>query len=108
MKTMNAGHGLNVQQSLAKKLGLVVLVTAAVLLVPFVAMQFNSGVNWDTFDFVVAGVLMAGIGLAYVLSTMKVRNPRTRLIACALFAAVLLLIWVELGVGLIGTPFAGS
>ena len=108
MKTMNAGHGLNVQQSLAKKLGLVVLATAAILLAPYIAMQFDSGVNWDMFDFVIAGVLMAGIGLAYVLSTMQVRNPRTRLIALAVFAAVLLLIWVELAVGLVGTPFAGS
>lgn len=108
MKTMNAGHGLNVQQSLAKKLGLVVLVTAGVLLVPFIAMQFDSGVQWDAFDFVVAGMLMAGLGLAYVLSTMKVSNPRSRLIAFAVFAAVLLLVWVELAVGLVGTPFAGS
>ena len=108
MKTMNAGHGLNVQQSLAKKLGLVVLATAAILLAPYIAMQFDSGVNWDMFDFVIAGVLMAGIGLAYVLSTMQVRNPRTRLIALAVFAAVLLLNWVELAVGLVGTPFAGS
>ncbi|MBZ2207872.1 hypothetical protein [Massilia soli] len=108
MTTINTGDGLNMPQTLAKKLGLVALTTAAILLVPFIAMQFDSGVNWDLFDFVIAGMLMAGIGLAYVLSTMKLRNTRTRLIAFAVCAAVLLLVWVELAVGLIGTPFAGS
>ena len=108
MKTMNAGHEFNAQQSVAKKLGLLVLGTAGILLIPLIAMQFTSEMNWDAFDFAIAGVLLFGIGLAYVLSTMKVRNPRTRLVAFAVFAAVLLLVWVELGVGLIGTPFAGS
>lgn len=108
MKTMNAGQGFNVQPSVAKKLGLVILGTAAILLVPFIAMQFSSGVNWSVFDFVLAGVLMAGTGLAYVLATMKVRSQRARLIAFAGFVALLMLIWVELAVGLIGTPFAGS
>lgn len=108
MKTMNGGHGLHVQQSLGKKLGLVVLGTAAILLMPFIAMQFTGEVNWTASDFVMAGVLLAGIGVAYVLATVKMRNPRTRLIAGALFAAALLFIWVELAVGLVGTPFAGS
>lgn len=108
MKTMNGGHGLNVQQSLGKKLGLVVLGTAAILLMPFIAMQFTGEVNWTASDFVMAGVLLAGIGMAYVLATVKMRNPRTRLIAGALFAAALLFIWAELAVGLVGTPFAGS
>ncbi len=108
MNTMNAGQGMNVQQSVPKKLGLVVLGTAAILLVPFIAMQFDSGINWGLADFVIAGMLLAGVGVAYVLATLKVRNPRTRLIAGAAFALALLLVWVELAVGLVGTPFAGS
>ena len=108
MNTMNAGHDLNVQQSVGKKLGLVVLGTAAILLLPFIAMQFSSEMNWTLSDFVIAGVLLAAMGLAYVLTTIKMRDPRTRLIAGAVFAVALLLIWAELAVGLVGTPFAGS
>lgn len=108
MKTLNAGHDFNVQQSVGKKLGLVMLGTAAILLVPFIAMQFTSEVNWTMSDFVIAGVLLAAMGLAYVLTTIKMRNPRTRLIAGAVFAVALLLVWAELAVGLVGTPFAGS
>jgi vacuolar-type H+-ATPase subunit I/STV1 len=108
MKTMNAGHGMNLQQSVGKKLGLVALATAAILLVPFIAMQFTSEVNWTMSDFAIAGMLLAGMGLAYVLTTMTMRNPRTRLVTGAAFAVALLLIWAELAVGLAGTPFAGS
>lgn len=108
MKTMSGDHGFNVQQSVAKKLGLVALVTAAILLVPFVAMQFTGEVNWTLSDFVIAGVLLAGTGLAYVLSTTKMSNPRSRLVIGAVLAVALLLVWAELAVGLIGTPFAGS
>ncbi|MCC6073207.1 hypothetical protein ACFSQU_05680 [Massilia sp. GCM10020059] len=108
MKTMSGGHGFNVQQSVTKKIGIVVLVTAAILLVPLIAMQFTGEVNWSAFDFVVAGVLLAGTGLAYILSTMKMSSPRSRLAIGAMLAVALVLVWAELAVGLFGTPFAGS
>lgn len=109
MKTMGGGHGFNVQQSVTKKIGIVAFVTAAILLVPFIAMQFTGEVNWSAFDFVVAGVLLGGsTGLAYVLSTMKMSSPRSRLAIGAVLAVALVLVWAELAVGLFGTPFAGS
>ena len=108
MKTMSGGHGFAVQQSVTKKITTVLLATAAILLVPFVSMQFTGEVNWTLSDFVIAGVLLAGTGLAYVLFTMKMSNPRSRLVIGAVLAVALLLVWAELAVGLIGTPFAGS
>lgn len=108
MKTISGEHGINVQQSVPKRIAIVLLVTAAILLLPFLAMQFGTEVSWSTFDFVVAGVLLAGTGLAYVLSTMKMRSSRSRLAIGAVLAVALLLVWAELAVGIIGTPFAGS
>lgn len=105
---MHSHHGFNAQQSVTKKIGIVALVTTAILLVPFIAMQFAGGVNWNTFDFVAAGVLVAGTGLAWVLSTLKARSMRTRLAIGAALALAVLLVWAELAVGVIGTPFAGS
>ena len=108
MKTMSGDHGFNVQQSVTKKITLVLLVTAAILLVPFVAMQFTGEVNWTLSDFVVAGVLLAGTGLAYVLTTMKMSNPRSRTVIGIVLALALAVVWAELAVGIFGTPFAGS
>ena len=50
----------------------VALVTTAVLLVPFVAMQFTAEVNWSLFDFAFAGALLVGTGFLFELA---VRNP---------------------------------
>jgi hypothetical protein len=74
------------------------LVTAAILAIPLVAMQFSREVKWSAGDFIVAGALI--FGTAYVFQVAMTRVPRYRL---AVGAAILLLfawVWVELAVGL--------
>ncbi len=91
-----------------KRLIGIVLAVALLLLVPLLAMQFTDEVQWSTFDFVVAGVLLLGTGLLCELVLRKVKTTRYRIAICAGLLATLLLVWVELAVGLFGTPFAGS
>lgn len=91
-----------------KRLIGIVLAVALLLLVPLLAMQFTDEVQWSTFDFVVAGVLLLGTGLLCELVLRKVKTTRYRIAICAGLLAALLLVWVELAVGLFGTPFAGS
>jgi uncharacterized membrane protein YgdD (TMEM256/DUF423 family) len=82
--------------------------TAAILLVPLVAMRFTREVNWGLLDFAVAAVLLAGAGSLYVLLTHKLRTaPQRRLIGGGLLLTLLLL-WAELAVGVFGSPIAGS
>lgn len=85
----------------------IILATAFILLIPFIAMQFTNEVNWDLTDFVTIGALLLGTGLAYDLIAKKM-DKKYRVILGVVFMIVLLLIWVELAVGLFGTPFAGS
>ena len=77
--------------------------TAALLLmVPAVAMQFTTEVNWTGSDFVVMGAMLAAACGAYDLATRLSRNTTYR---AAFGIAVLtgfLLVWVNLAVGLIG------
>jgi peptidoglycan/LPS O-acetylase OafA/YrhL len=84
----------------------IALVTAFILLIPFLAMRFTSEVNWDETDFILAGALIFGTGLMYDLVTRKIGKYRVA-IGIALLAA-LLLIWAELAVGIFGTPFSGQ
>jgi uncharacterized membrane protein len=91
-----------------KRLAGIVLTVAILLLIPFIAMQFTNEVNWSVSDFMVAGVLLLGTGLLCELVIRKVKNTRYRLIICAVILLALLLIWIELAVGIFGTPFAGS
>jgi hypothetical protein len=87
-----------------------ILVTAAFLLtIPLIAMQFPAtGFNWSLSDFVVAGVLLFGTGLAIEFVLRKVKVLKYRLMICAAILLVLFLVWAELAVGIFGTPFAGS
>jgi uncharacterized membrane protein YgdD (TMEM256/DUF423 family) len=82
--------------------------TAAILLVPLVAMRFTREVNWGLLDFAVAAVLLAGTGSLYVLLTHKLRTaPQRRLVGGGLLLTLLLL-WAELAVGVFGSPIAGG
>lgn len=86
-----------------------ILIAVGVLLcIPVVAMQFTNEVNWDSFDFIVAGILLLGTGLTIEIVLRNLKNRNSRIIAVAVVLALLFLIWAELAVGIFGTPFAGS
>ena len=87
----------------------ILTVFAALLLaIPFVAMQFTTEVNWDGFDFIVAGGLLFGTAFLIELVLRRFRSLQQRLLLCAIILIALFLVWAELAVGIFGTPFAGS
>ena len=86
----------------------VAVVIALILLVPFVAMPFTDEVVWTLSDFSIAGFLLFGFGLVYVLTTRNVGNAKLRVTIGVVIGALLLIIWAELAVGILGTPWAGS
>ncbi len=81
---------------------------AMLLLIPLIAMRFTDEVDWDLFDFIVMGVLLSGTGLLLELVLRMVKQTRYRLALCATVLFGFLVVWAELAVGVIGTPFAGS
>ena len=91
-----------------KRLFVIVLTVALLLLIPFIAMQFTNEVNWTLSDFVVAGVLLLGTGLLCELVLRNVKKTGHRMAICAVLLAALFLVWAELAVGIFGTPFAGQ
>ena len=86
----------------SKTLVRLALVTAFLLL-PWVAMQFSREMVWSLADFVIAGVLLFGTGLAYELVARKRGNGAYRVAAGVALAVALLLVWVNLAVGLLGS-----
>ena len=92
--------------ALYKKLSVLTLGVGLVLLAPLMAMQFTDEVAWTATDFVAAGALLFGAGMAYVVVTTHTRaHP---LPVAILIAGLLLLVWVQLAVGLFDAPFAGT
>lgn len=95
LTTMNGQH---------KNIIRIALATAFILLLPLAAMQFTDEVDWNLADFVVGGVLLFGTGLAYELVSRKMGNNIAYRIGIGVaVAAALILVWVNLAVGLIGS-----
>lgn len=84
------------------RIAVIATVTAALLLVPLIAMQFTAEVNWTASDFVIAGCLLFGTGLAYVFISSKSGSTAYRAAAGIAVMGALLLIWINLAVGIIG------
>jgi hypothetical protein len=89
-----------------------VLVTAAVLAVPALAMAFNlaipdpgsgtDGVNWGPMDFAVMGVLILGAGILFEYASSRGGSVAHRAAVGIAVLAGLGLVWVNIAVGMIG------
>ncbi|ANE52908.1 hypothetical protein [Flavisolibacter tropicus] len=91
-----------------KRLIGILLSVVLLLLIPFIAMQFTTEVDWKLGDFLIMGVLLLGTGLACEFVIRKVRKLDYRIAICVAIVIAFLLVWAELAVGIFGTPFAGS
>ena len=78
------------------------------LIIPLIAMQLTDEVEWSLFDFIIMGTLLLITGLMGEIIFKKVKKYKHRVILYVVVAITFLLIWVELAVGIFGTPFAGS
>lgn len=79
-----------------------------ILLIPLVAMQFTTEVQWSVTDFIVMGVLLVLFVISLETIFRLVHGNRLRTLLIATIALIFLLIWAELAVGIFNTPFAGS
>lgn len=107
MTTLASGNG-PLKRLGSKHFLRVLLGTAAMLMVPLVAMQFTREVNWTAGDFVVAAVLLAGTGVLIEVAAARLHTRMARLSAIAVMAFGFALVWAELAVGIVGSPLAGS
>ena len=72
--------------------------TAAVLLVPLVAMQISPEVNWNPADFAVMGLLLFGTASLFVVVARRLPRKRRAIIG-VIFTIAFLYVWAELAVG---------
>lgn len=86
-----------------KQVGTVLGITVAILAIPLIAMQFSTEVQWDSFDFVVMGTLIAGTGFAYQLISQASKKLSYKIAVGIAVLTSLLLLWVTLAVGIINS-----
>ena len=71
-------------------------------------MQFSDEVNWTTTDFIIAGSLLFGAGLISEIVIRKIKNINYKMGLLGAILIIIILIWIELAVGIFGTPFSGN
>lgn len=76
---------------------------ACLVLLPLVAMQFTSEVNWTAFDFLFAMVLIGGVGLAFEVAVRVSKHWAYRAGAALGLLGCLLTVWLNGAVGIIGS-----
>ena len=81
----------------------IAIATVFLLFIPLIAMQFTKEVLWGPADFIVAGILLFGTGLTYELIARRAGTTVYKVAAGIAVGAALLLVWVNLAVGLIGS-----
>ena len=86
-----------------KRLIAILVLIAALLMVPLIAMQFTTEVRWDAADFTIAGALLLGAGLLFELAMRRGHTTSYRAGAALAIFTALVLIWMNLAVGLIGS-----
>jgi Kef-type K+ transport system membrane component KefB len=91
----------------------IAVATLGILTIPLILTLVGSGVDgegwhWTLSDFIVMGVLIFCTGLLLKYVTTKAHSKKQRLILAAAVVLVFLLAWIQLAVGIIDMPLAGS
>lgn len=84
------------------------LLATVLLLLPMVAMFFTNEVRWSWGDFAVAAFLLFGQVFLADWIWARLNSLRDRLLVIGAILILLLALWLELAVGIVGSPLAGS
>ena len=93
---------------LNKRFKIFSVIILLLLSIPFIAMQFTKEVNWSAFDFLLAAILLFGTAFFCELVLRKVKTLKGKILICGGILLALALIWIELAVGIFGSPIAGN
>lgn len=77
-------------------------IAIGLVLLPLIAMQFTTEVNWTMSDFIAAALMIGLTGGALELAVRASPNPWGRAGAAVMILTSLLLVWVNLAVGFLG------
>jgi dipeptide/tripeptide permease len=93
---------------LSSRLKKILISITVILTIPVLGKLFTDDFQWALPDFFIAAILLYGTGIMIDFILRKVQKKSHKIALNGLILLVLLCIWAELAVGLIGTPFAGN
>jgi hypothetical protein len=78
------------------------------LLLPLIGMLISDEVNWSLFDFLIMGMLILSLSFGIKQILQATIKYKYKALFIALFLLVFMLVWVELAIGIFGSPIAGN
>ena len=84
------------------------LLSLSLLLIPLIAMNTTSEVQWSVGDFVAAAILLSLLVIGIEIALRMFPSKKARIIAGAIVLLVFVVLWIELAVGLFNSPLAGN
>lgn len=91
-----------------KAIAVLVVVAGIAMLANLVAMQVTDEVNWSAFDFAALSVFMLGVGVVLEVATGEFRTSARKFAIGAAVVGAAAIVFIELAVGIVGSPIAGS
>ena len=85
-----------------------VIIVILLLSIPLIAMQFTDSVIWSMADFILAGIIIFSVTQLILVVLKTAKYPKIKVILVTLIITILFLTWIELAVGIFGTPIAGN
>ena len=80
----------------------------SLLLLPWLGSLWTEEVQWKLGDYCVAAILLGSVVVIVELISSFTLDRKYKRLFIALSILFFMLVWVELAVGLFGSPFAGS
>ena len=102
------GFFINTIYMLNSRLKKILISITVILIIPVFGKLFTDDFQWTLPDFIIGAILLYGTGLMIDFILSKVLKKSHRIALCGFILFLLISIWAELAVGLIGTPFAGN
>lgn len=84
------------------------LLPLVLLCIPLLGTLISKEINWSVSDFLIAGVLLFSIAFLINLVRSKIKKQSQRILICVFVLMAFALVWIELAVGMFGSPFAGN
>lgn len=81
---------------------------ACLLLLPLIGDLSSSEVHWSLFDYAMMALLLTVTGLIAILVYNRFKNSTFKFLYFIVIALIFVLIYIELAVGLFGSPIAGD
>lgn len=91
-----------------QKTKIIFAIPALLILTAVFGNLFVEGWNWSIPDFIIATILLFGSAFIVNLIVRSKMTFMSKLIISLMILFVLILVWIELAVGIFGSPFAGS